>query len=41
VERHTERGKLGLVPADAPAISRPPDIRSIVAKLFAVASGLR
>jgi hypothetical protein len=28
-------------PAPTPAISRPPDIRSIVAKLLAVATGLR
>src|SRR5208283_3227017 len=42
VERHAERGNsASFQPTPTPAISRPPDIRSIVAKLLAVATGLR
>jgi hypothetical protein len=41
VERHAQRGKLGLVPADADTGDQSADIRSIVAKLLAVATGFR
>jgi len=42
VERHAERGKLGLVPTDADTGDQPAArLRSIVAKLLAVVTGLR